>query len=90
MILVQPFSLPFAQYKPPSYYIQLLKEANNTFTTFSYDNFLELEWFYKQKTGSYFTHEQKKAMFDLEGFVMSEAWCMRETRKPIRRVPLSE
>jgi hypothetical protein len=27
---------------------------------------------------------------DLEGLVMSEAWCMRETRKPIRRAPLSE
>ena len=27
---------------------------------------------------------------DLEGLVMSEVWRMRETRKLIRRVPLSE
>ena len=53
------------------YYVQLLNEANITFIPDSYDSFLELEWFNKQKTGAYFTPDQKKAMFDFEGFVIS-------------------
>ena len=53
------------------YYVQLLNEANFTIGSSPYTSLLLLERFHKQKTGAYFTPEQKKAMFNLEGFVIS-------------------
>jgi hypothetical protein len=56
------------------YYVQLLNEANlidSLDPNMTFYNLMELEAFHKNTTGSYFTAEQKKAMSDLNGLVVS-------------------
>ena len=54
------------------YYIDLLARANMTYlNTTAYHNEILLEYYYKQKYGRYLTYDEKKAMFDMEGFIIT-------------------
>ena len=54
------------------YYVDLLKEANiTTLDPQPYNNEILLEYQNKLKYGRYFNLTEKKAMFDIEGFIIS-------------------
>ena len=54
------------------YYVQLVQQTNaNVSDVNPFYNFLSLESAYKNMTGKYFSQEQKLALFDWDGFVIS-------------------
>ena len=61
------------------YYLHLFNEAHVNVDSDPYYSLLTLELLHKQNTGSYFTAAQKKAMFDVDGFVIS---CTFPENKP--------
>ena len=55
------------------YFVQLMNDANLT-STINFDpyiNLLALENYHVQTTGRYFSNEEKRAMFDMDGFIIS-------------------
>ena len=54
------------------FFVQLLNEANLTsLNKDPYVNLVSLEHYHKQSTGRYFSSEEKRTLFDMDGFVIS-------------------
>ena len=55
------------------YYVSLLNAANLTSSINSdaYENFVRLEYYQMQTAGRYFTSEEKRALINLDGFIIS-------------------
>ena len=64
------------------YYVRMLKDANLTeFSQTPYFNMVALEEYQKRTTNSYLTIEQKRAMFDEDGFIISRTFQNRPCNK---------